>query len=93
MGFLTDFYEKFFSSPEKVPEKQQPLLQHWPQDDNLKMDCIQSEKCEELKSNMQHCQVKVHRIVVPRGETCDQEILNFINCFEECLSAQKDSAK
>lgn len=91
MGFLTDFYEKVFPPPE-VPKKQQPE-QFWPKDDNLKMDCIQSEKCEKLKSDLQTCQVKISRIVVPRGETCDPEILNFINCFEECISAQKDSAK
>lgn len=92
MGFLTDFYEKLFPPPEEIPEKQQPE-QLWPKDDNLKMDCIQSEKCKEFKSNLQTCQVKISRTVVPRGETCDPEILNFINCFEECISAQKYSMK
>ena len=82
-----DIYDKFFP-PREVPKKQPP-----PKNDPLKMDCIQSENCKELKSDLQNCQAKLSRIVVPRGETCDQEIFNFINCFEECMSTEKDSAK
>lgn len=90
MGFPMDIFDKFFPPPTvEVSKKQAPP----PKDDRLKMNCIRSEKCKEFKMDLQTCQTKLNRIVVPRGETCDQQILNFINCFEECMLDQKDVAK
>lgn len=78
------------SAPSKEAMKTQPLSEN----DHLKLTCIQSEMCERYKLDMEKCHEKITRFhILHKGETCDVQIFNFVNCLEKCMSAHKNPEK
>lgn len=85
MSFPVVVDENVVSPKEAV--KTQPLSEN----DNLKLNCIQSQMCFRYKSDMVKCHEKITRFhILHEGETCDVQIFNFINCLEKCMLEHKN---
>lgn len=59
------------------------------EDDKARLNCIQSPECVHFKTVLENCHAKMVTIVVPQEHSCDRELFNFINCFEQCMSRGK----
>ena len=81
--------DEHFVPSDEVKKNEPP-----PENAHLKLACIRSQMCHQSKLALQECHAKISKYnILHKGETCDEQILNFINCLEKCIFKHKDYVK